>query len=171
MKGARPFGEGLANHSYRVLRVCRCRRRRKEIIDISSRHEACEAYTGNSLLAAGSAARSQSNSAPKSVIAVATGLTPRQPTSSGSSRARFRRTAGVQERGTEKETCFRNLRDPHFPLAHRGGAFQPKEGCLSKWRESDRPTVLRDGSAGHTGRGTTTQRSLHRKHVPKRRFG
>jgi hypothetical protein len=67
-------------------------------------NEACEAYTGNSLLAAGSTARSQSNSAPKCVIAVATRLTPWQPTLLGSFQARFQETAGVQERGTEKET-------------------------------------------------------------------
>ena len=31
-------------------------------------------------------------------------------------------------------------------------------------RESDPPIVLRDGSAGHRGKGRTVLRSLHRKH-------
>ena len=41
---------------------------------------------------------------------------------------------------------------------------EQKRGELKTQRESDPPIVLGDGSAGHTGKGRTARRSLHRKH-------
>ena len=123
--------KSLASHLYRVLRMCGCWRRRKENTAISSRNESYEAYTGNSLQAAGRVACSLSNSAPKSDNAVVTHLTLWQPTLMQSSLARLHQTVGVQERGTEKETCFRTseTRIPPWPTGK--GHNQSKEGCLS----------------------------------------
>ena len=140
-------------------------------MNISSRNESYEAYTGNSLQAAGRAACSLSNSAPKCENVVATHLTLWQPTLMQSLLARLHQTAGVKERGTEKETCFGTSEARIPPQPTGEGHNQQKEGCLSECWESDHPTVLRDGSAGHTGTGMTTQRSLHRKHIPERRSG
>jgi len=41
---------------------------------------------------------------------------------------------------------------------------EQKRGALKTPRESDPPILLRDGSAGHRGKGRTALRSLHRKH-------
>ena len=41
---------------------------------------------------------------------------------------------------------------------------EQKRGKPKTPRESDPPILLRDGSAGHTGKGRTAIRSLHRKH-------
>jgi len=105
------------------------------------------------------------------------------PTLMQSLQARLHQTAGVQERGTalrrsssyevlrKKETCLGTSEARIPPWTTGEGHNQQKEGCLAECWESDHPTVLRDGSAGHTGTRMTTQRSLHRKHIPERRSG
>ena len=171
MRGASPRGEGLANHPYRVLRVRRLWRRRKEDNNISSLNETCEAYTGNSLLAAGSIARSQSNSAPKRVLAVATLLTQLEANIGGIEKARCRRTAGVQERGTEKETRSGTSETHDLPWSTGVGQFNKKENCPMKSLGVRSPIVLRDGNAVHTGKEATSRHIPHRKHAPERRSG
>ena len=66
-------------------------------------------------------------------------------------------------RGNLDTEVGRSLPDTDSPPQPVSKAEQ-KRGALKTPRESDPPILLRDGSAGHRGKGRTALRSLHRKH-------